>query len=292
MSIISSNSPGSTPDYIARMVAEGLSQSTKQRFIVENRPGGNSIVATMAAVRAKPDGYTLYLSGNSALAANPHLLKSMPYDPEKDLTPVTMVINSAPMLIVVHPSLPVKNIQDLVKLAKDQPGQITYASSGTLAPFLGEMLNKSAGIKMRQVRYKETAGSVQDTVAGRTNVNFLGKTLALPMVQDNKLRIIGIAGRERFSLVPDVPALEEDYPGIAVEGWFALMGPAGLPEDIGARIRKSLDPYLKTAEVGKRLNDLGLTTRGAATPQETRNHIRSESERWARIVGELGIKPQ
>ena len=292
VSIVTSNSAASTPDFIARMVAEGLSLATKQRFIVENRPGGNSIIATMNVVRAKPDGYTLYLSGNSALAANPHLLKSLPYDPDKDLAPITMVINSAPMLIVVHPGMPVKNVGELVKLAKEQPGQITYASSGTLAPFLGEMLNKAAGIRMRQVRYKETASSVQDTMAGRTNVNFLGKTLALPMIQENKLRVIAIAGRERFSLMPEVPALEEDYPGVAVEGWFVLMGPSGLPDDISARIRKALDPYLKSAETIKRLNDLGLTTRGAISPQETRNHIRSESERWATIVKELGVKPQ
>src|SRR6185503_26765 len=157
------------------LVAEGLTQALKQRFIVENRPGGNSIIATMAVVRAKPDGYTLYFSGNTALAANLHLLKSLPYDPEKDLEPITTVIDSAPLLVVVHPDVPVKSIPELIKLAKTKPGQITYAASGSLAPNIGEMLNKVAGVRIRQVRYKQTAESVQDTVAGRTHVNYVGR---------------------------------------------------------------------------------------------------------------------
>jgi tripartite-type tricarboxylate transporter receptor subunit TctC len=292
VSIVSSNSAGSTPDVIARMVAEGLERALKQRFIVENRPGGNSIIATMAVARAKPDGYMLYLTGNSAMAANPHMLKSLPYDPQKDFTPITMVIDSAPLLMVAYPGLPVSSVADLVKLAKAKPGQLTYGASGSLAPLIGEMLNKDAGIRIRQVRYKDTAQSVQDTVAGRTSVNYLGKTNALPLLEDKKLKLIAVAGRTRISLMPDVPALEEDYPGIAVEGWFALLGPAGLPEDIGQRIRKVLDPFLKSADVAKRLGELGLESRGALSPKETSDFIRSEHERWGRIVKELGIKPQ
>ena len=153
VSIIVSNSPGAVPDTIARMAAEQLGRALDQRFIVENKPGGNSIIGTMHVVRAKPDGYTLYLAGGAVLAQNPHTLKALPYDPEKDLAPITLLISSSPMLIVVHPSLPVRTLQDLVKLAREQPGQLTYAAAGTLAPFLGEMLNKSAGVRIRQVRY-------------------------------------------------------------------------------------------------------------------------------------------
>jgi tripartite-type tricarboxylate transporter receptor subunit TctC len=290
--IVSSNSAGSTPDVVARMVAEGLSRSLNQRFIVENRPGGNSIIATMYVVRARPDGYTLYLSGNSALAANPHMLKSIPYDPMKDLEPVTLVISSAPMMIVVHPSLPVHNVAELVRYAKAQPGKVTYAASGSLAPLLGEILSKRAGIRMRQVRYKSTAESAQDTAAGRTNVNFLGKTMALPLAEQHRVRVIGIAGRERFSPMPDVPALEEDYPGIAMEGWFALLGPAGLPRDIAGRLRRALDPYLRDPQTKKRFQDIGLTTRGAVSAEETRAFIRSEHDRWGRLLREIDFKPR
>ena len=292
VTLVTSNSPGSTPDYVTRLVAEGLERSFKQRVVVENRPGGNSIPATLAVVRAKPDGYTLYVSGNSALAANPHMLKSIPYDPVKDLAPVTIIVNSAPQLIVVHPGMPVKNIPELVKLAKAKPGEITWASSGTLAPLLGEFFSKAAGIRMRQVRYKDTALSVQDTVAGRTLVNFLGKTQAMPLAAEGKIRVIATAGRERFPLMPDVPALEEDYPGIAIEGWFVLLGPAGLPDDIAEKIRKALDPYLKSAEVTKRLNDIGLSSRGAVSAKETRDFIRSEHDRWGRLLKDIDYKAQ
>jgi tripartite-type tricarboxylate transporter receptor subunit TctC len=292
VTVICSNSAGSTPDVIARMVAEALTQSLKQRFIVENRPGANGFLATMAAVRAKPDGYTLYLSGNSALAANPHTLKSMPYDAEKDLTPITIVINSAPLMIVAHPSLPVNTLAELIKYAKEHPGQIAYGANGSLAPFLGPMLAKEANVNMRMVRYKNSAESVQDTVAGRTMVNFIGKTQALPLIEDKKLKVLAIAGRERYPLMPEVRAMEEDYPGIAVEGWFILLGPAGFPEEISERIRKALDPWLKSAPTQKVFHDLGVTTIGTTSTQRARDFIRGESERWARIVKETGYKPQ
>jgi tripartite-type tricarboxylate transporter receptor subunit TctC len=292
VTIVVANSPGAVPDTIARMAADALGRSFEQRFIVENKPGGNGFIATMQVVRSKPDGYTLYLAGGAVMAQNPHTLKSIPYDPEKDLTPISLLISSSPLLIVVHPSLPVRTVQDLVKLAREQPGRLNYAAAGTLAPFLGEMLNKSAGINILQVRYKNTPESVSDTVAGRTHVNFLGQTSALPMVQDNRLRLIGIAGRERYSLMPNVAALEEDYPGIAVEGWFALLGPAGFPEEISVRIRQVLDPYLKSPQTTGTLHDLGLSTSGALPQQETRAFIRAQSERWARIMRETGIKPE
>jgi tripartite-type tricarboxylate transporter receptor subunit TctC len=292
VTILSSNSAGSTPDIVARMAAQALSDALKQQFIVENKPGGRSVIATVAAARAKPDGYTLYLSGNTAMTANEFLLKNLPYDPDRDFDPVAMVVDSAPLLLSVYKNVPAKTVDELIALAKKSPGKLTYAVSGTLPPIMAQLFLHSAGVKMREVRYKQTSLAVQDTVSGRVDMTLLGLPSLGGYVKDGTVRVLATLSRERSPFLPGVPSINEKFPGIAMEGWFVLLGPKGIPAEVATKADKVLDAYLKKPETLKRLYQLGLSTRGAQNPEAVREFIRSERARWAKVVKVLGIKAQ
>jgi tripartite-type tricarboxylate transporter receptor subunit TctC len=292
VSIVASTPVGSRQDIATRLVADALSTATGQPFTVENRPGGNGILATRDVARAKPDGQTLLSSGNSPIAANPFLFKSLPYAPAKDFTAIAMITDGNPLVLAVNATLPLHNLNEYVAYAKAHPGQISNAGFGQLSWIIGSVLDKAAGIETLQVRYNSLAPSLTDTIEGRTTTTITTLDSVLPYVETNKLRLIATMGRERFPTIPDVPAIEESYPGIAMEGWFVLLGPTGLPAEIVERINSITNAYLRKPDVQKRLLALGSVVHGDKTPQQVADFMRDETARWGKILISLGIEPQ
>ena len=291
ITILLANSPGTTPDVVTRLMAEHLSKRFGQRYVVEAQLGGAGIPATPAAARAKPDGYTIYMSGNSPFAHHPYMFKSLPYDPDKDFTPLALIIESAPLFIAVNPKLEANSIADVIALAKAQPGKISWASGGTLSPIVGDLLNKVAGTEILNVRYKDTTMAVQDTGAGRTSMVVVGLASVKPLVESGKLRLIAQTGSKRLPYLRGLGTVGETLPGFSAEGWFVLLGPANFPAQIAERLNRSVDEFLKTPDIQQKMESWGWASTGAHTVEEAREHMRSHRELWRKIFQALGFNP-
>jgi tripartite-type tricarboxylate transporter receptor subunit TctC len=288
-----SNSPGSSPDILLRTLNERLTRSLRQQFIVVNRAGANGIPAVLAVTRAQPDGNTLLFAGNSQLNANVFLVKDLPYDPDRDLAPIGMVVDSAPMVVAAHPSLKANTMAELIALAKAQPGKLSYGAAGSLSPIVGEVLNRAAGMNILQVPYKDTAQSMNETVAGMTQLNYQALPTVEPFFRAGKLKYLAVTSRKRFPAIPDVPTVSETLPGFApLEGWFVMLGPAGMPADRIRIVNREIDAALKDPEVNARMAAFGFAGSSAGTPESAREFIRSGREQWQKIVKDLGLKAQ
>jgi len=292
VTIVASTAVGTRQDIATRLVAGVLTSRYKQSFVIENRPGGNGIIAARDVAHAKPDGQTLLSSGNSPIAANPHLFKSLPYNPEEDFTAIAMITDSNPLVLAVNSSIPVNSFSEYVAYAKANPGRLSNAGFGQLSWIMGRVLDKAAGIETLQVRYTSLAPSLTDTLEDRTTSTITTLDSVEPYVAAGKLKLIVTVGRERFPTIPDVPALEEIYPGIAMEGWFVLLGPARMPEDIVDKINATTNASLKQPEVQKRMLALGSIVHGNKTPGQVAAFMRDETDRWGKILSDLGIEPQ
>jgi tripartite-type tricarboxylate transporter receptor subunit TctC len=292
VTIVVSSPVGTRQDIATRLVADALSKAYGQPFTIENRPGGNGIIAARDVAHAKPDGQTLLSSGNSPIAANPHLFKSLPYDPEKDFSAIAMITDGNPLLLAVNSSIPVNNIAEYVAYAKAHPNQLSSAGFGQLSWIMGSVLDKAADIETLQVRYTSLAPSLTDTIEGRTTSTITTLDSVAPYVATGKLRLIATIGRERFPTIPDVPAIEEIYPGVAMEGWFVLLGPAGMPKDIVDKINATTNAFVKQPDVQKRMLALGSIVHGNKTPEQVAAFMRDETERWGKVLSSLAIEPQ
>ncbi|MSQ71561.1 MAG: tripartite tricarboxylate transporter substrate binding protein [Betaproteobacteria bacterium] len=292
VTIVIPNSPGALPDIIGRMMANHLDRSYNKRFLIDNRAGGAGLIAAQLVANAKPNGYTLFLAGSVIQAGNPHLFKTLPYDTERDFTPIATVIESAPLVLAVHRDVAASTLSELIALAKANPGGLSNATAGNLPPMVGEVFNKIAGVEILLARYKDTGTAMQDTAAGRTSMTMNGVTNVEPFVRDGRMRMIAIVSARRFPTLPNVPAVEETYPEIALDGWFTLLGPAGLSGEIVQSLNRSVDVFLKDPETVRRLHALGATTRSAQTPEATAAFIRTEKARWGRILKLINVKPQ
>ena len=279
-------------DIMARIVSQHLGTSLGQQVVVDNRPGAGGNVGAEIAAKAAPDGYTM-LMGNTALVVSPYLFAKLPFDPLTDFVPVTQV-NSAPLLLVVHPSLPVTSVAELVAYAKARPGQLNYGSGGIgTTPFLATELFKSlAGIDVVHVPYKGGAPALADLVAGQLSFMIENVPGTLPFVKDGKLRALAITSRQRLPLVPEVPTMIEagvaDYEMI---GWNGIFLPKGTPAEITTRLNADLVKVLGTGEMKEQLGKLGAEPVGS-TPAAFAAFVQAESRRWGKIIKDLGIKPE
>jgi tripartite-type tricarboxylate transporter receptor subunit TctC len=291
--MILSQPAGSPPDIIARLLADRLSRAWGQQIVVENRPGGNNVIGAQAAARAAADGYTLYFATTAALVTNLYTLKSMPYDPVKDFTPVAM-IGLSPFLVAANPSLQAKTAAELVALAKTRPDSLSFASDGQkgFGGMLGDMMQVVAGIKVTHVPYTSSAAAVQDTVAGRTQYTLMGIPSVINFVKDGRLRPIAVSSRERLRGLESVPTLAETLPGFEYVGWFALVAPTGTPAEVVQKINRDLGQILADTETADKLRDLGIYTEGAGTPDSTSRFFASERARWSKVVKDIGIQPE
>jgi tripartite-type tricarboxylate transporter receptor subunit TctC len=287
--VIVPSGAGGSVDTLARLVGQKVSASLGQQIVVENRSGSGGVIGTEIAARAAPDGYTLLMAYGSHVI-NPTLYPKLPYDTIKDFLPITQVAVQ-PLLVNVHPALPVKSIKELVALAKARPGQLNYGSagSGSGGHLATEILCMMANVKMTHVPYKGSAAAMFDVVAGNTQLMILTLITSLPQVRAGKLRAIGITSVKRSPIVPDVPAVAETIPGYDVEVSYFLLAPAGTPRDIITKLNTEATRALKQPDVVERLARDGARPVGN-TPEQTARYIDEEIVKWGKAVKASGAR--
>ncbi len=257
--IIVSSGAGGAADIMARLVGEQLSAALGQPVVIENRPGAGGNTGAIAVARANPDGYTLLMSGSPTHSVAPHLFKNLPYEPMRDAPPVAMIA-VAPNLLVVNPSLPVKSVADLVKLAREKPGTITYSSAGigTSGYLAAELLKNTAKLDMTHVPYKSGPEAVTGVLTGAISFLFFTLPSVLPQVDAGHLRALAIASAQRSALVPNVPTIAEaGYPGFDVIAWYALFAPKGTPEPVIARLNTEIEKIVARPDIRAQMAKLG-----------------------------------
>jgi tripartite-type tricarboxylate transporter receptor subunit TctC len=283
--------PGAATDVMARMMGESVSRALGQQLVVENLPGASGIIAHQAAARAAPDGYTFLFTNTSGLATNPVTFKTLPYDPAKDFTPVAMVVDFGPQMLSVNADVPVKSVAELLAYAKANPNKLSYAVDVTAgaAPFAARLLNKRASLGMVEVPYKSAAQMAQDVASGTVPVLISSMAAANAMVQAGKIRRLALTATKRFPALPDLPTINETVPGVIMDGWFVVVGPAGVSSDAVKRLNAAVSEFLKGEDINNRLADFGL---GAGTPESTGEFIRREQDKWRALAQELNIEKQ
>jgi tripartite-type tricarboxylate transporter receptor subunit TctC len=285
-------SPGGSNDIMARLVGQKFHESMGQQVIVDNRPGASGIVGTELAANAQPDGYTLLMM-SLTLTVNPSLYRKLPYDTQKDLVPITLVA-SAPLMLVVNPSLPIKSVKELIAYARSNPGKLNFGSGGRGAtPHLaGEMLKTMAGIEMTHVPYKGGGPALSDLIAGQIQLMLENIPSTLPFVKAGKLRALAVSGKKPSALLPDLPTLDEaGLQGYEIVGWNGLFFPAGTSSGIVRKIHAETVEMLAQPEVKERLATLGAEGVGSS-PSEFSAFVRAEIAKWARVVKQAGLQPQ
>lgn len=283
---------GGGTDILARIVAQKLSDGWGQSVIVENRAGGGTVIGSELVARAAPDGHTLMLTANPH-TSNPALVAKLPYDTVKDFAAVTMVA-SAPLLLVAHPSLPVRSVKELVALAKARPGELTYASSGNGGPqhLAGELFKTTAGVSILHVPYKGTAPALTDVLGGQVQLAFSSLLTVLPQVKAGKLRSLGITSLTRSETNPEYPTLAESgLPGFELVTWYGVFAPGATPRPVVGRIRDDIARALATPEVRDRLTRDGVQAAGTR-PDEFAAFIEKEIDKVIRLVRAAKIKPE
>ena len=281
---------GGSTDILARSLSEQLSKSLGQPVIVDNRAGASGNIGSNFVAKAKPDGYTLLVGSMSTHAMNPALMPSMPFRGVEDFTPIAQIANVVNTL-VINPSVPAKNVRELIAYAKANPGKLAYASAGAGSTnhLSAVLFEKAAGIEMLHVPYKGGAPAVLDTVGGQTMLLFSAGTQTLPHVKAGKLRLLGVTEAKRSALLPEVPTVGETLPGYELGVWYGVFGPAGMPKELVARLNTEINKALSNPDVRTRMDAIGVEiVRG--TPQEFATVMRRDADRYGKIIRELGIK--
>ena len=282
--------PGGNTDFTARVVAQKLTDVFGQQIVVENRPGGATNIGSDLVAKAAPDGYTI-LMGGASNAINMSLIAKMPYDTLRDFAPVSHCVTGANVLSV-HPSLPAKNLKELIALAKARPGQLRFGSSGigSSNQMAGELLKMMAGINIEHVPYKGNAPALTDTIGGHIEMMFSGVPSLLPHIQSGRLRGIAIGSLKRFPALPNTPTFDESgLKGYEATTWFGLMAPVKTPRDIVVRLSVETDRILKSQEVRERFLVEGLEPIGG-TPESFAQFIRAEIDKYAKVVKAGNLK--
>jgi len=287
--IVSIFPPGGGNDAICRTVAPKLTERFKQQFIVENRPGANGIVGTEVTARAAPDGYTFALIP-SGHAVNASLYKKLPYDSIRDFTPITLVGSSA-LILAVHPTLPAKNVKELIAFAKSRPGQLTYSSSGVGASghLAGAQFDNLTGTKMLHVPYKGMALAITDLIGGQVFMTFGTSLSVTPHLRSGRLRALATTGAQRMKTMPDTPTVAETVPGYEATLWYGFVGPARMPPEIVRRLATEIGAVLMLPDVRERLTSEGLEPT-PSTPEQFAKLLVSDLDRWAKVVERAGVK--
>lgn len=290
--MIAPSSAGGPVDVIARAICVSLADRLSQSIVVDNRAGAAGLIGAEIVAKAAPDGYTLLMGFSGPLAIVPHLVKQVPYDTNKDFTPITLAA-SAPYVLLVHPSLPAKSVRELIDLAKAQPGKLLYASGGTGVGIhmAGELFNLAAGVKITHVPYKGAGPGMTALLAGEVNMMFNGLSAALPQVKAGRLRALAVGGDKRSPLLPELPTVAESGLQFNTSGWYGLLAPAGLPRPLVAKLRSDTLRALAMPETRERMTALAVDVIGS-TPEEFADLLKKEYAQWGRVVKAAGLKPQ
>ena len=285
--------PGGGNDTMARTVGQKLSEAFGQQVVIDNRGGAGGNIGAEIAARAAPDGYTLFLGGTGSHGTNPNLHAKLPYDPVKDFAPISLIA-SAPLLVVVPPSLPVRSINELIQLAKARPGQLNFASSGTgtIAHLAAELLNSMANIKIQHVPYKGTGPALTDLLSGQVQLMFNSAVSMLPQVRGGKLRAIAMTGTKRLAAMPDLPTVAESgVPGYEAASWYGVLAPARTQRAIVDTLNREIVKITRIPELRERLAADGAEPAGTS-PEEFAAHIKRELARWAKVIAQAHIRPE
>lgn len=283
---------GGAIDALCRALGAKLGDRLGQPVVTENRPGAGSMLGVTAGARAAPDGYTLVMAGSSSLAIGPTIYKKLPFDPVKDLVPIALVAR-IPMVLVVHPSLPVKNVADLLKYAKEKPGQLNFGSGGpgSAHHLVTEMFRGMAGIELTHIPYNGSAPAMNDVVAGHIQMLFSDPLPAPPQIKAGTVRALGVSSIQRWEILPDLPTIAESgVPEFDAVPWGLLAAPAGTPKEIIAKLSAELKAVGKLPDVQDQIAKLGMVLVDSAPPEELQRFIDSEIERWGKVVRAAGLE--
>jgi tripartite-type tricarboxylate transporter receptor subunit TctC len=283
--------PGGTSDVVARVLAQKLNETFGQPVVVENRPGAGGSLGAELVAKAPADGYTLLFSSPAELAINVSLYTKLPYDPIRDFTPVTLA-TSAPLILVAHPSLPVKSVRDLIALAKARPRELNFGSGGSgSSPHMAlELMREMAKVEFNHIPYKGTTPALADLLGGHLQLLFAGLTAALPQVRADKLRALAVTTAKRSSLMPALPTVAESgLGGYVIDNWQGAVLPANAPREIVARLNSEMVKILSLPEMKQRLSEQGAEPVGT-TPERFAEYIKSEIDKYAQIIRKSGAK--
>ena len=286
------STPGGSVDTLARTIGPKLSERWGQQFIVENRAGASGTIAGELTAKAPPDGYLLLLGTISSLATNVVLQKKLPYDPVKDFAPVSLVATQN-LMLVVHPSVPAKTVSELVRFAKSQPGKLSFASAGngTGSHLSGELFKQVAGVDILHIPYKGVQPAMVDVISGQVAINFPSILSAMPHVRSGRVRALAVTGAKRTRAAPEMPTMQEagvkNYESMT---WYAIVAPAGTPQDIVTKLSAEVAAILKQPDTYERLAREGADPVGS-TPQEFGRFMQSEIEKWRKVIRVAGIAP-
>ena len=286
--------PGTATDVMARLIANDVSRTIGQPMFVENIAGASGILAHETAARAVADGYTLLFTNTSGMAINLISFKQLPYDPTRDFTAVALVCSLGPQMLSVNAALPVSTVSELIAYAKSNPGKLSIAFDNTAgaAAFAAKLFNKRAGLDLIEVPYRSSGQMTQDVAAGVNQVMMSSIAAANAVVQAGKVRRLAVTSGKRFPGLPDLPSLSETMPGLVMDGFFAVVAPAGTPAEVITRLNGAMGQYLKGPDIQQRLLAIGLATDGGGTPESTAQTIRREQDQWRALGKELGVEPQ
>ena len=282
---------GGATDIVGRLVAQKLSEAWGQQVIVDNRGGAGGTIGSDIAAKSAPDGYTILVATSSTHAIAPSLYSKLSYDPVRDFAPVTLMAN-ATILLAVHPSVPARNVRELIALAKKQPKALSFASSGNggISHLIGEQFKSMAGIQMLHVPYKGDTPALVDLVSGQVSLMFGTAVSFLPYVKGGRLKALAVTNPKRSPSVPDIPTVAESgLPGFEALQWFGIFAPAGTPKDIVARLNGEIVKILRLPDVRDRLAGLGADVVGNS-PEQFAAFQKADAAKWARVVKESGAK--
>lgn len=284
---------GSGPDNVARLLSERLGKAWGQAVVIENKPGGQNTIGAQAAARSAPDGYTFYFATTAALVSNVYLFKTLPYDPQKDFTPVGFVAKS-PFAVLVEAHSPIKSIDDLFERAKAAPGQLSLGNEGprTFSGMIARLLNARAKVETNLVSYASVGVAVQDTIGGHVDAVVADLASTAALARQGRLRVLAVTSAKRVAGWDTVPALAEKLPGFEMIGWFALVAPTGTPAGVVAQVNRDLSALLAERDVADRIAAIGPIAEPGASPEQVADFLRAEHARWSVVTREIGVLPE
>jgi len=282
---------GSGTDTTSRLIAAEVGKALGQQLVVDNKPGANGMLAATAVARAQPDGYTLFVTTNTTHSANPSLMKQLTYDPVKDFTPIARTGN-LPFMLVIHPDIPAKNVQELTAYGKANPGKLTYASGSSAAIVMGATYARRIGQDLLHVPYKSSPPALTDVIGGRVSMMFIDIPTGLPLVAAGKLRGLAVTTKERSALLPDMPSMQEaGVPDFDITSWQGWFGPANMPKDVVTKLNAEVRKVIENPEIKKQLGERGMDA-FSGTPEQLAKFVDEQLVLWTRLIKDAGIESE
>lgn len=282
---------GSATDQLARAIGQAMSNDSKVSVVVDNKPGANSFIGAQAAARAKPDGYTVFITTNTTQSANEHLFKKLPYDPVKDFAPLT-ALGRGGQIMVVNPALPVNNVAEFIALAKSKPGKLSFGSGSSSSRVAGEQFKQMTGTYILNIPYKSNPPAVSDLLGGQIDMMITDMATGLPQVKAGKLKALGVSTTTRSPLAPEVPTIAEaGVKGYEMTYWFAAYSPAGTPADVVSKLGEMLVKAAKSSSAAPFYQSSG-TEIFTSNPEDLRKFQAAETLKWGRIIKAAGVEPE